>query len=125
MAYQTGDSILDDHYNGFADDNSPNNINKILGTGNGNYGYGQTNTISTVSAGDTVAASQWNTLLNRMIAIGDHQGTNMTTADSGQLTAFSTQVEKLHMCGTYQDTHRMIKQMNGKIYSTPRQQHLL
>jgi hypothetical protein len=87
MAYQTGDSILDDHYNGFADDNSPNNINKILGTGNGNYGYGQTNTISTVSAGDNVAASQWNTLLNRMIAIGDHQGTNMTTADSGQLTA--------------------------------------
>ena len=51
MAYVTGDTILDDHYNGFANDNSPNNINKIWGTGNGNYGYGQTNTVSTVSAG--------------------------------------------------------------------------
>lgn len=85
MAYQTGDTILDDHYNGFADTNSPNNINKIWGTGNGTYGYGQSNTVSTVSAGGTVQASQWNTLLSRMQSIGDHQGTNVTTADSGQL----------------------------------------
>ena len=87
MAYQTGDTILDDHYNGFADTNSPNNINKIWGTGNGTYGYGQSNTVSTVSAGGTVQASQWNTLLSRMQSIGDHQGTNVTTADSGQLVA--------------------------------------
>lgn len=87
MAYQTGDTILDDHYNGFANTNSPNNINKIWGTGNGTYGYGQSNTVSTVSAGGTVQASQWNTLLSRMQSIGDHQGTNVTTADSGQLVA--------------------------------------
>ena len=87
MAYQTGDLILDDHYNGFANTNSPNNVNKIWGTGNGTYGYGQSNTVSTVSAGGTVQASQWNTLLSRMQSIGDHQGTNMTTADSGQLVA--------------------------------------
>tara|TARA_E500000318_G_scaffold34557_1_gene33853 strand:- start:2099 stop:3055 length:957 start_codon:yes stop_codon:yes gene_type:complete len=87
LAYQTGDTILDDHYNGFADTNSPNNINKIWGTGNGTYGYGQSNTVSTVSAGGTVQASQWNTLLSRMQSIGDHQGTNVTTADSGQLVA--------------------------------------
>jgi len=85
LAYQTGDLILDDHYNGFANTNSPNNVNKIWGTGNGTYGYGQSNTVSTVSAGGTVQASQWNTLLSRMQSIGDHQGTNMTTADSGQL----------------------------------------
>ena len=87
MAYQTGDLILDDHYNGFANTNSPNNINKIWGTGDGTYGYGQSNTVSTVSAGGTVQASQWNTLLSRMQSIGDHQGTNVTTADSGQLVA--------------------------------------
>jgi len=87
LAYQTGDLILDDHYNGFANTNSPNNVNKIWGTGNGTYGYGQSNTVSTVSAGGTVQASQWNTLLSRMQSIGDHQGTNMTTADSGQLVA--------------------------------------
>ena len=87
MAYQTGDTILDDHYNGFANTNSPNNINKIWGVGDGTYGYGQSNTVSTVSAGGTVQASQWNTLLSRMQSIGDHQGTNVTTADSGQLVA--------------------------------------
>ena len=85
MAYQTGDTILDDHYNGFAADNSPNNINKIWGTGDGTYGYGQSNTITSVSAGGTVQASQWNTLLSRLQSIGDHQGTNITTPDSGQL----------------------------------------
>ncbi len=85
MAYQTGDTILDDHYNGFANTNDPNNVNKIWGTGNASYGYGQSNTVSTVSAGGSVQASQWNTLLSRMQSIGDHQGTNMTTADSGQL----------------------------------------
>ena len=79
MAYQTGDTILDDHYNGFANDNSPNNINKIWGTGSGNYGYGQTNTISTVSAGATVAATQWNTVLDRMQSIANHQGSSITS----------------------------------------------
>ena len=79
MAYQTGDTILDDHYNGFANDNSPNNINKIWGTGSGNYGYGQSNTISTVSAGTTVTAAQWNTLLDRMQSIKNHQGSSITS----------------------------------------------
>ena len=86
MAYQTGDEILDDHYNGFADDNT-NNVNKILGTGSADFGYGQTNTVDTVSAGNTVQASQWNTLLTRMRSIADHQASGITTADSGQLSA--------------------------------------
>ena len=85
MAYVTGDVILDDHYNGFANDNSPNNINKIWGTGSGNYGYGQSNTISTVSAGTTVTAAQWNTLLDRMQSIKNHQGSSITTG-AGTLT---------------------------------------
>ena len=84
MAYQTGDNILDDHYNAFANSNT-NNINKIWGVGTGNYGYGQSNTIDTVDVGDTVQASQWNTLLSRMRSIADHQDTGITTADSGQL----------------------------------------
>jgi len=79
MAYQTGDTILDDHYNGFANDNSPNNINKIWGTGNADYGYGQSNTISTVSAGSTVTAAQWNTVLDRMQSIKNHQGSSIST----------------------------------------------
>lgn len=79
MAYQTGDTILDDHYNGFANDNSPNNINKIWGTGTGNYGYGQSNTISTVSAGSTITATQWNTVLDRMQSIKNHQGSSISS----------------------------------------------
>ena len=87
MAYQTGDLILDDHYNGFANSNDPNNVNKIWGTGSGIFGYGQTNTVSTVDTDDTVQATQWNTLLSRMRSIADHQGTGITTSDSGQIAA--------------------------------------
>lgn len=79
MAYQTGDTILDDHYNGFANDNSPNNINKIWGTGSADYGYGQSTTVSSVTAGATVSATQWNTLLDRMQSIKNHQGSTITS----------------------------------------------
>lgn len=87
MAYQTGDLILDDHYNGFANTGDPNNINKIWGTGNGTYGMGQSNVISVVDTSTTVQAAQWNTLLGRMRNLSDHQGTGITTADSGTLVA--------------------------------------
>lgn len=80
MAYQTGDVILDDHYNGFVNDNSPNNINKIWGTGSADYGYGQSTTISSVTAGSTVAATQWNTLLDRMQSIKNHQGSSISSS---------------------------------------------
>lgn len=86
MAYVTGDTILDDHYNGFANDNTPNNVNKIWGTGNADYGLGQTNTISAVSAGNNVLATQWNTLLDRMDSIEQHQGSSITTS-GGTLSA--------------------------------------
>ncbi len=57
MAYQTGDSILDDHYNAFA-----TSVNAVWGTGTGDAGYGQGTTVSAVSAGSAVAAAQWVTL---------------------------------------------------------------
>ena len=84
MANQTVDNILDDHYIGFANTNT-NNVNKIWGVGTGDYGWGQSNTVDTVDAGDTVTAAQWNTLLTRMRSIADHQGTGINTTDSGQL----------------------------------------
>lgn len=71
MAYSTGDTILDDHYNGFAND-----LNDIWGTGSGNEGYGQGSTLSTVSAGSSITATQWETLLSRLEAIASHQGTS-------------------------------------------------
>lgn len=71
MAYTSGDNILDDHYNGFATD-----INAIWGTASGNTGYGQGSALSSVSAGSTITATQWETLLSRLETIGSHQGTS-------------------------------------------------
>ena len=69
MAYTTGDTILDNHYNDFA-----TSVNAIWGTGSSVRGYGQTSTVSSVSAGTTITATQWATLLNRIRSISDHQG---------------------------------------------------
>jgi hypothetical protein len=69
MAYTSGDTILDDHYNGFA-----TSVNAIWGTGSGVRGLGQTTTVSSVSAGTTITATQWSTLLDRIRSISDHQG---------------------------------------------------
>ena len=85
MAYTAGDTILDDEYNTFATgnaagtgDNGTANLNTLWGTGTGDYGYGETSTISAVSAGSTITAAQWNTLLGRIETIGAHQGTTVT-----------------------------------------------
>ena len=84
MAYSAGDTILDDEYNTFATgnaagtgDTSAASINTILGTGTGDAGYGQTDVVAAVSAGNTVTATQWTTLLARLNAIRQHQGTTI------------------------------------------------
>jgi hypothetical protein len=73
MAYQSGDTILDDHYNGFA-----SSINTIMGTGSGDSGYGQS-TVSSVSAGSTITATQWVNLLNKISTAASHQGSSITS----------------------------------------------
>ena len=74
MAYSAGSTILDDDYNGFAGD-----VNNVWGVGSGDSGYGQTNTIATVSAGTTITATQWATLLTRISSAASHQGTSITS----------------------------------------------
>ena len=69
MAYTSGDTILDDHYNGFV-----TSVNALWGTGSSVRGYGQSSTVSSVSAGTTITATQWSTLLDRIRSISDHQG---------------------------------------------------
>ena len=60
MAYTSGDTILDDHYNIFvqggasAVDHNTANVNTVWGSGTGDKGYGQSGTLSTVSAGTTI-----------------------------------------------------------------------
>jgi len=102
MAYTAGDTILDDEYNTFATgnaagtgDNGVANLNTIWGTGILDKGYGETGSvIAAVSAGSTITAAQWNTLLGRIETIGAHQGTSVTNYSTlsagGTIAALAT-----------------------------------
>ena len=86
MTYSTGSLIIDDDYNIFATgnasgtgDNNVANLNTVWGTGTGDKGWGQSSPISAVSAGSTITATQWTTLLNRMVAEANHTNTSITT----------------------------------------------
>ena len=68
MTYSSGGLIEAADYN-----NRANNLNSYWGTGSGSNGYGQSTTLSTVSAASTVAATNWATLVARLDSIRNHQ----------------------------------------------------
>tara|TARA_Y100000592_G_scaffold98814_1_gene172916 strand:- start:10015 stop:10944 length:930 start_codon:yes stop_codon:yes gene_type:complete len=76
MAYQQGDTITAADYNTFA-----NNVNAVIGTGSGAKGYGLSE-ITTLSAGATITAAQWNSLLSGLQKAANHQGTTLTNASN-------------------------------------------
>ena len=79
MAYVAGDTILDDEDNTFVGSAvSPYGYNHFAGTGSGEYGLGQAS-ISTVSAGNTVQASQWNSLFTGLDNIANHTNSSITS----------------------------------------------
>ena len=78
MAYVAGNTILDDEYQTFATGASPAGINTIAGVGTGNLGLGQSE-IASVTAGDTITASQWNNLFDLMDIVASHTGTSITS----------------------------------------------
>ena len=79
MAYVAGDTILDDEYNAFVNSSSsPYGYNHFAGPGSGVYGLNQS-TISTVSAGNTVQASQWNALFTGLDNIANHTNVGITS----------------------------------------------
>lgn len=53
-------------------------LNTVWSTGGGTSGYGQT-AIATLTAGQTVAAAQWATLVNTTANAATHQGTTITS----------------------------------------------
>lgn len=79
MTYSAGGLIQATDYNGFASTTTNGNVNAIWGTGAGNYGYGQSTTLSTVSANATVSATSWADLVNRVSSIGSHTGVTITS----------------------------------------------
>jgi hypothetical protein len=78
MTYSAGGLIQAADYNGFASTNTGANVNIVWGTGSTSSGYGQTD-IATVSAGGTVTATQWATLVNTITNMAAHSGTTITS----------------------------------------------
>lgn len=76
MTYSTGSIIVASDYNGFV-----SSVNTQWSTGSTVNGYGQT-AVATVSATDTVTATQWSTLLSRISSMASHQGTSITAITS-------------------------------------------
>lgn len=77
MTYSTGGLIQATDYNGFVSTNSGANVNATWSTGSGNAGWGQT-ALDTVSAGGTVSATQWASLVNTLSSMGSQTGTSIT-----------------------------------------------
>src|SRR6056300_1814414 len=79
MAYTAGDPILEDEYNNFVNSSSsPYGYNHFAGPGAVEYGLNQT-TISTVSAGNTINASDWNSLFTGLDNIANHTNVSITS----------------------------------------------
>jgi hypothetical protein len=77
MTYSSGGLIQATDYNGFVSTTSGANINDIWGTGSGDKGWGQT-ALGTTSAGSTVTATQWASLVNTTSTAGTQTGTTLT-----------------------------------------------
>lgn len=77
MTYSAGGLIQAVDYNGFANDTVGANVNSIWATGTTDAGYGQSS-LGTVSATNTVTATQWASLVNTISSIASHQGTTIT-----------------------------------------------
>ena len=79
MAYSAGDTILDDEYNAFVgNSSSPFGLNHFAGTGELQYGLGES-AVATVSAGGTIQASEWNALFTGMTTIAGHTADTLTS----------------------------------------------
>ena len=96
MAYAAGDKILDDEYNTFVNSSSdPFGYNHFAGTGSAQYGLGQT-AIPVTSAGTSIKASQWNTLLTAMDNIANHTNDSLTArtqVSTGDTIAIKAAIE--------------------------------
>jgi hypothetical protein len=96
MAYSQGGLIEATDYNNLI--NGTNQLNAVWSVGNGDAGYGQT-AINAVAATNTVTATQWATLINRLNSVRNHQsgvGSGITAVTAGatidHLSTLQTQI---------------------------------
>ena len=78
MTYSSGGLIQATDYNGFVNTTPGANINATWGSGTGDAGWGQAS-LSSVSAGGIVTATQWASLVNTLSAMGSQTGTTITS----------------------------------------------
>lgn len=102
MTYSSGGLIQATDFNGFVSTGSPN-INNIWGTGSTDSGWGQT-ALSTVSAGGTVTATNWASLVNTLASMGSQTGTTITSRSAptaGQtISVLSAVATDISSCNT-------------------------
>jgi hypothetical protein len=77
MSYTSGGLIEASDYNGFVG-TTTSGINRFWSTGSTNFGWGQS-TISTVSVGSVVTATNWATLVNTLSSAGAQTNTTVTS----------------------------------------------
>jgi hypothetical protein len=78
MTYTSGGLIQATDYNGFVSTTSGANVNNVWSTGSSDAGWGQP-ALSTVSATNTITATQWATLVNTLTNMGGQTGTTITS----------------------------------------------
>jgi hypothetical protein len=78
MTYSLGGLIQATDYNGFASTTANANVNALWSTGSGDKGWGQS-ALGTVSAGGTVTATNWASLVNTISSMGSQTGTTITS----------------------------------------------
>jgi hypothetical protein len=78
MTYSVGGLIQATDYNGFVSTTAGANVNATWSTGATNAGWGQT-ALGTVSAGGTVTATQWSSLVNTLSTMALQTGTTITS----------------------------------------------
>jgi hypothetical protein len=78
MTYSVGGLIQATDYNGFVSTTAGANVNATWANGSTNSGWGQ-NSLSTVSVGGTVTATQWASLVNTIQSMANQTGTTITS----------------------------------------------
>jgi hypothetical protein len=93
MAYESGGLIEATDYNNLL--NGSNKFNTVWSTGTGDAGYGQT-AVATKSAGDTVSATEWASLVNKVNIVSNHQigsSTGDVAPVAGDVVTFLASIE--------------------------------
>jgi hypothetical protein len=78
MTYTSGGLIQATDYNGFVSSTAGANVNDVWSTGSGASGWGQP-ALSTVSATNTITATQWASLVNTLVNMGGQTSTTIQT----------------------------------------------